>query len=57
VASADPDTICRLHLGLAEGLTEGLGGLIVDRLVPKPAQRAGCRLTVHRGSAEAGIPA
>ena len=27
VAAADPDTICRLHLGLAEGLTEGLGGL------------------------------
>jgi predicted ArsR family transcriptional regulator len=57
VASADPDTICRLHLGLAEGLTEGIGGLIVDRLVIKPAQRAGCRLTVHRVSAEAGIPA
>jgi len=24
VAAADPDTICRLHLGLAEGLTEDL---------------------------------
>jgi hypothetical protein len=25
VAVFDPDTVCQLHLGLAEGLTEGLG--------------------------------
>ncbi len=43
-----PDTICRLHLGLAEGMTEGLGGLITQRLTVKPARRAGCRLTVRR---------
>ena len=57
VAAADPDTICRLHLGLAEGLTEGLGGLITERLTVKPARRAGCRLTVRRAAAEPGIPA
>ena len=57
VAAADPDTICRLHLGLAEGLTEGLGGLVTERLAIKPARRAGCRLTVRRASAGAKISA
>ncbi|MGH3245472.1 MAG: helix-turn-helix transcriptional regulator [Trebonia sp.] len=48
VAADDPDTICPLHLGLAEGLTEGLGGLVTETLAVKPARRAGCRLTVRR---------
>jgi predicted ArsR family transcriptional regulator len=48
VASEDPETICQLHLGLAEGLTEGLGGLSTERLVAKNARRAGCRLIVQR---------
>jgi predicted ArsR family transcriptional regulator len=52
VAHEDPDTVCQLHLGLAEGLTEGLGGLAVDRLVAKDARRAGCRLVVRRDPAE-----
>ena len=34
VASPDPDTVCRLHLGWAEGLAEGLSGLVVERLTP-----------------------
>ncbi len=57
VAAADPDTVCQLHLGLAEGLTEGIGGLTVDRLVVRDAHRAGCRLTVRRSSAPARISA
>lgn len=57
VAAADPDTICRLHLGLAEGLTEGLGGLITEHLTVKPARRAGCRLALRRATAEPGISA
>lgn len=48
VAAADPDTICQLHLGLAEGLTEGLGQLQVERLVPKDPHQAGCKLSVRR---------
>jgi len=55
VAAADPNTICQLHLGLAEGLAEGLGGLVTDQLVIKPAHLAGCRLSVHRAPAEARI--
>jgi len=48
VAESDPGTVCQLHLGLAEGLAEGLGGLEVERLVSKDPKRAGCRLVVRR---------
>lgn len=55
VAKSDPATVCQLHLGLAEGLAEGVGGLDVERLVTKDARRAGCRLVVRRD--EMSIPA
>lgn len=48
VAAADPSTVCQLHLGLAEGLAEGLGQLQVERLTPKDPHEAGCGLTVRR---------
>ncbi len=48
VASEDAATICELHLGVAEGLSEGIGGLEVERLVAKDARRAGCRLVIRR---------
>lgn len=47
VAAAEPETICQLHLGLVEGLTEGLGQLQVERLVPMDPRRAGCRLSLR----------
>jgi predicted ArsR family transcriptional regulator len=56
VAAADPDTICELHLGLAEGLAEGLGDLEVERLVRKNPRSAGCRLVVRRTKAAHGAP-
>jgi len=48
VADSDPETICQLHLGLAEGLAEGLGGIRVEGLAVKDPHRGGCRLTVRR---------
>ncbi len=54
VAGSDAATVCQLHLGLAEGLAEGLGGIAVDDLVAKDPRRAGCRLTVRRQLATAG---
>jgi predicted ArsR family transcriptional regulator len=57
VAGFDPEVICQLHLGLAEGLAEGLGGLAVERLVPKDPRRAGCRLVVRREPASTGVSA
>jgi predicted ArsR family transcriptional regulator len=47
VAESDPGTVCQLHLGLAEGLAEGLGGVDVEGLDPKDPRRAGCRLTLR----------
>jgi predicted ArsR family transcriptional regulator len=48
VAAGKPGIVCQLHLGLVEGLAEGLGGVTVDRLTPKDPHRAGCRLVVKR---------
>ena len=55
VAIGDRETICQLHLGLAEGLTGGLGGLEVERLVTKNPSRGGCRLVVRRNEAAAAL--
>jgi predicted ArsR family transcriptional regulator len=43
----DPDTVCALHLGMAQGVAEGTE-LVVDELVRKDPRRAGCRLRLHR---------
>jgi len=48
VAAGDRTTVCQLHLGLAEGLAEGLGDVTVDRLTAKEPHRAGCRLVLER---------
>lgn len=48
VAAKNATTVCQLHLGLAEGLAEGLGGMEVLRLVAKNPHRAGCRVVLHR---------
>lgn len=48
VAATHPETVCQLHLGLAEGLAEGLGALTVDRLTAKDPHRAGCQLVIRR---------
>lgn len=46
-AVADPDTVCALHLGLAQGLADSAEGLVVDDLVAKDPRRANCRLRLH----------
>ena len=43
-ALADPDTICNLHLGIAQGVAERLGSVVVDELIPRDPRRAMCRL-------------
>jgi predicted ArsR family transcriptional regulator len=43
----DRDTVCDLHLGLAEGLAAGTDEVAVDELVAKDPRRAGCRLRMH----------
>ncbi len=49
----DPDTVCNLHLGLAQGAAESIGGLVVDELLPRDPRRANCRLRCHTVSAAA----
>lgn len=46
-ALADPDTVCQLHLGLARGVADDVGGLVVDELLPRDPRRAQCRLRCH----------
>jgi predicted ArsR family transcriptional regulator len=50
-ALADPDTVCSIHLGMAEGITEWAGGLVVDELIPHDPRQGHCRLRVHRTTA------
>jgi len=45
-ASVDPELICDLHLGLAEGLSSAAGGLRVASLQARDPHRAGCTLRV-----------
>jgi predicted ArsR family transcriptional regulator len=46
-ALVDPDTVCGLHLGLAFGAADSLGGLVVDELIPRDPRRGTCRLRCH----------
>ena len=46
-ALADPDTVCGLHLGMAYGIAEAVGGLVIDELIPKDPRPAHCRLRCH----------
>lgn len=43
----DRDTVCDLHLGLAEGLAEGTDQVVMDELIAKDPRRAGCRIRMH----------
>jgi predicted ArsR family transcriptional regulator len=43
---SDRETVCQMHLGMAEGLTEGTDAT-VEKLVAKDPRKAGCRLAVR----------
>jgi len=47
-AAEDPATICQLHLGLAEGAVQSIGGLTVDGLRINDPHQAACQLLFHR---------
>ncbi|MGD9703945.1 MAG: helix-turn-helix transcriptional regulator [Acidimicrobiia bacterium] len=46
-ALADPDTVCSLHLGMAQGFANTVGGLVVDDLERHDPRTANCRLRCH----------
>jgi predicted ArsR family transcriptional regulator len=49
-ALADRGTICALHLGIAEGLTDA--GAAVGELVAYDPRKAGCRLRIRLAADE-----
>ena len=47
-AEAEPDIVCNLHLGIAQGVASRTHGrIVVDELIARDPHRAGCRLCVH----------
>lgn len=46
-ALAAPDTVCELHRGIATGVAESAGGIVIDELIPKDPRRGNCRLRCH----------
>lgn len=48
VAVEAPGVVCDLHLGLAEGVAESVGGIEVRGLHPGDPRKAGCRLELER---------
>ncbi len=56
VALADRETVCSLHLGIAEGLADG-STEVVDELVANDPRRADCRIRLRSAAAgEAAAP-
>ena len=53
-ALADPETVCTLHLGIAQGLAEGTGS-VVEELIARDPRRADCRVRL-RAQPPAGQP-
>jgi predicted ArsR family transcriptional regulator len=47
-AAIDPDVVCEMHLGIAEGLAARTGVVVVDDLVRHDPHRANCRLRLSR---------
>ncbi|MGY6502045.1 MAG: helix-turn-helix transcriptional regulator [Acidimicrobiales bacterium] len=52
-AGADPGTVCSLHLGLAQGIADGIDGIDVEGLTPTDPSRPRCRLRLS-GPEEVG---
>jgi predicted ArsR family transcriptional regulator len=47
-ALADPESVCAIHLGIAQGIAHLTGGrIVVDELLPNDPRRANCRLRMH----------
>lgn len=51
-AAVDPATVCDLHLGLAHGVADVVGGIEIDELVANDPHDAGCVLRCRTTGAE-----
>lgn len=52
VAAEDPETICSLHLGVAEGVADSHGDVEVLGMVVRDPEHAGCQLRLRRLESE-----
>lgn len=43
----DPDTVCGLHRGIAEGLAERAGRVVVEDLITQDPRKAECRVLLQ----------
>jgi predicted ArsR family transcriptional regulator len=50
-AAVVPEPVCRFHLGYAEGLVQGVAGLVVEELIPSEHHDGGCLLRCHLDAA------
>jgi len=47
LATDQPETVCQLHVGLAEGIAERAGGMVVDGIRLAQPREGGCRIVVR----------
>ncbi|MGB8858685.1 MAG: helix-turn-helix domain-containing protein [Ilumatobacteraceae bacterium] len=47
LATTQPETVCQLHLGLAEGIAERAGGVVVDGIRLANPNTGGCRIVLR----------
>jgi predicted ArsR family transcriptional regulator len=52
-AVTEPDIVCALHLGIAQGFADARGGIVVDELIPTDPRRPRCQLRVRLSAGEA----
>lgn len=46
-ALAEPEIVCALHLGMAQGIAEATGGIVVEELVANDPRQAACRIRMR----------
>lgn len=47
IAMVQPETICQLHLGVAEGIAARSGTVTVDGMIYREPRAGGCRIVLH----------
>jgi len=47
LAAERPETVCEVHLGLAEGVCERVGGAVVEGIRLADPRKGGCRITMR----------
>lgn len=55
-AASDPATVCELHLGIAQGVAETVGGIVIDELVVSDPGAGICHLRCHVACDEPSVP-